>query len=91
MNDQHYAQRDEHRVFVSYRAHAYDKALELAASAGRGDVGEVGAKDLRIVSPSELSLERELLSAGRRWMVLSSLRMLIRPHRSFGFTERTTT
>ena len=78
MSQQHYSQRVENRVFVSYRTHAYDNALKLAASASRGDFGGVGAKDLRIVSPSELAMERELLSAGRRWMVLSFLRMLIR-------------
>jgi hypothetical protein len=70
--------RDPDSAFVSYRAHAYDAVLALRASAAEGQLPGVGAKSLRVISPSELAVERELLSAGRRWMVLSTLRLLMR-------------
>lgn len=81
MSERHYAARPEDQVFVSYRARVYDEALRLAIAAANSQVPGSGRRRLRIVSPSEFALERELLSAGSRWMVLSLLRLLIRASR----------
>jgi len=67
----------EDSVFLSYRGARYEAALQLASRAESEGIAGAGRKHIRVVSPSEFAMERELMSAGRRWMVISYLRMLI--------------
>jgi hypothetical protein len=78
MSKRHYAARLRDEAFVSYRSRVYDDVLRLATAVAKAPVPGSERRSLRIVSPSEFALERELLSAGSRWMVLSFLRLLIR-------------
>lgn len=64
-------------VFLSHRGAHYEAALRLASRARSQGIAGAGHRDIRVVSPSEFAMERELLSAGRRWLVVSFLRMLI--------------
>jgi hypothetical protein len=69
--------RPQDRVFLSYRGRYFNEALGLSARAAEHGMPDAGRKSIRVVSPLEFAMERELLSAGRRWMVISFLRNLI--------------
>jgi hypothetical protein len=72
-----YAGLPRDQSFLSYRGRYYNEVLRLADLISDSKVPDNGRRRLRIVSPAEFALERELLSAGHRWMILSYLRLLI--------------
>lgn len=66
------------RVFFSYRGAHYEAVRKLGTRLEAGRLPGQPARPAHVVRPSLLSLDRELLSAGRRWMVLSLLDDMLR-------------
>ena len=64
-------------MFLSYRGRYFDDALALSRRAASEGVPGAGLRSIRVVTPSEFAMEGELLSAGRRWMVINFFRHLI--------------
>jgi hypothetical protein len=70
-------------AFLSYRGFHFDAAMELARQVADSGLPGTSEHRLRVISPSEFALDRELMSAGRRWMVLAWLWELIRAAEEF--------
>lgn len=64
-------------AFLSFRGRCVDEALTLSQRVSAGDVTGTDAAALRVILPSELAMEKELMSAGMRWLVVSQLRMRV--------------
>jgi hypothetical protein len=64
---------DAAKIFISYRGKYYQEVKKLAGSIENGDFHQGTKKSVRLFFPGELALEREILSEGRRWMVLNLL------------------
>jgi hypothetical protein len=81
------AQRTVHltptTAFLSYRGRHYDAALRLADRVADGGIAGSRARNLRVVSPSEFAIDGELMPAGRRWMVVEYLSLLIQDSYEF--------
>jgi hypothetical protein len=72
------AQAPADQVFISYRGNHHAEVESLASDVGAGRLPSVQGRPVRIVCPGELAMERGLLSAGRRWMVLGLLQGMLR-------------
>ena len=61
------------RIFISHRGRYYREVKELEARVLRGEFTGYENVDTRVIAPGEFALENELLSEGRRWMVVGLL------------------
>jgi len=66
------------QVFISHRGRYWAEVETLAGEVRAGRVPGVAALPVRVVRPGELAAEREMLSEGRRWMVLGLLDDMLR-------------
>lgn len=67
------AQRLPDQIFLSHRGRHYPEVSALAERPRTGAFPGVPARAVRVVHPAELALDGELLSAGRRWMLVALL------------------
>jgi hypothetical protein len=65
------------RVFLSYRSHCWKEVEALKGCVERGELHGIGRKSVEVLSPGALAYEGELLTAMRRWQLLSFIDRLI--------------
>jgi hypothetical protein len=70
--------RPKGQVFISHRGRYWAEVETLAGEVRAGRLPAVAARPVRVVRPGELATEREMLSEGRRWMVLGLLDDMLR-------------
>jgi hypothetical protein len=63
----------QRRIFLSYRGDYYDEVRRLESRILSHDFSGYESASIRIVEPGEFALDNELLSEGRRWMVMGLL------------------
>ena len=75
--------RQEGRIFISYRGKYESQVRELGRRIEQGEFHQGKSKKVRIIGKGEMAYDNELLTAQRRWSVLSMIDRIIVPSTEF--------